>query len=174
MIYPIILYGDEFLRKKAIDFSLNEDVKDIVSNMFETMYEANGVGLASTQVGIEKRLIVINQKLDEEIFKSVFINPKITAFEGKLYSMVEGCLSLPGISGKVIRPFTIELEWYDENWNFHKEKFDGIKSRILQHEMDHLHGILYVDRIHPDERLKLFMQLEDIKNRKIKVNYFIK
>jgi len=179
MILPIYTYGEPILRLKANDISLNQkDIKkDIfkihIPNMLETVHNANGAGLAAPQIGLNIKLIVVDQQIsDTEIFKGVFINANILRYFGYANVMDEGCLSLPKISAFIIRLSEIEVEWYDENWKYHKEKFNGIKSRILQHEIDHTNGILFTDRIiNKDIKLKLSSQLDDIKNKKIKVNY---
>jgi len=172
MIKPIYLYGEEVLRKKSEDIDLeNEDASSIVFDMFETMYNANGVGLAAPQIGINKNIIVVDENLEDEKFKEVFINPKIIKHFGYLYKTEEGCLSFPGISGKVSRPIGITVKWYDENTNLHEEKFIGIKSIILQHEIDHLNGILYIDKIDPEDKMKIYKDLENIKKKKVETKY---
>jgi peptide deformylase len=176
MVYPIYLYGEDVLRKKAEDVDLNDPtLPSLIEDMFSTMRIANGAGLAAPQIGISKKLIVVEEKISEEkTFKIVLINPKLIGVGGDNVKFEEACLSLPGISADVNRPFMIGLEWYDENKEYHKEIFTEIESRIIQHELDHLDGKLYIDHLHPDVRMKLFMVLEDIKNRNIKVNYLIK
>jgi peptide deformylase len=178
MIYPIYTYGEDILRKKAEDLVFSKfkdgELDALIVDMFETMHNANGAGLAAPQIGVSTNLIVIEEEIsDGELFKGVFINPKIFASVG-LTTMAEGCLSFPGIYEKITRPEIIDVEWYDENKIHHREILRDIKSRILQHEIDHLNGVLFIDKLHPDNRLKIFMQLEDIKNKKVKTDYPIK
>jgi peptide deformylase len=176
MFYPIYTYGEEVLRNKAEDTNLNDPyLPVIISNMFETMYNANGAGLAAPQVGISKKIIVVEEEISEgTVFKGVFINPSIRYYSDQLQSFSEGCLSLPGITATVKRFTSVDVEWYDENKEYHREIFTGIKSIILQHEIDHLNGILFIDKLSLDERLKIFMQLENIKNKRIQTKYLIK
>ena len=173
MIHSIYVYGSDFLRKKVENVDLNDaTLSSTISDMFETMHNANGAGLAANQIGINKRIIVAEEEIsDGETFKGVFINPNILSYEGYLYSMKEGCLSFPGLKAEVSRPFAIEVEWYDEKAKYHKELFTGLPARILQHEIDHLKGILFIDKISLLDRLEKFMQLEDIKNKKVKTSY---
>ena len=182
MILPIHLYGDPVLSKKSDDIPLpfklkasdfvDEILKALVSDMFETMYNAKGAGLALPQTGINKRLIVVEQKIsDFETFKGVFFNPHIIEYKGQLMKMEEGCLSVPGVYANIVRQDEITIEYYDEDYIYHKETFRGIKSRILQHEIDHLEGILFVNKLTPTDRLTKYMKLENIKNRKHQYSY---
>lgn len=168
MIKPIITYDHPTLRNKSENIDLQRsDLKDIISDMWETIYDARGAGLAASQIGLNLNLIVVDEEIHPgEIFKGVFINAKILNYIGYLNEMKEGCLSFPGLSINVLRPISIEVEWYDENLIYHKEFFSGITARILQHEIDHTNGVLFIDRLNPDEKLKIFKQLEDIKNKK--------
>lgn len=166
MIKPILIYDDPILRNVSKDVDLQRsDLKEIIINMWETMYVANGAGLAASQIGLNINLIVVDEEINPgEIFKGVFINAKILNYAGYLSVMKEGCLSFPGLNIDVVRPLSIEVEWHDENLIYHKEFFAGITARILQHEIDHTNGILFIDRLNPDEKLKTFKQLEDIKS----------
>jgi len=173
MIYPIYTYGEDILRKIAKDVDLkNSTLSALVSDMYETMHNANGAGLAAPQIGMDVRVVVIEEEIrDGEIFSIVLINPKILNYSGFLSGMTEGCLSFPGISAYVTRPITVEIEWYDEKKEYHRQFFSDIKARIIQHEIDHLNGTVFIDRIHPEDRMKLFYQLENIKNKKVKTIY---
>ena len=175
MIYPIYLYGEEILRKKAEDADLNDpNLPQLISDMFETMHAANGAGLAAPQIGISKKLIVIEEEIkDGEIFKGVFINPNIISYAGYLTELTEGCLSFPEIKAQIRRPAFIDVEWHDENKKYYRELISGIPSIILQHEIDHLNGVLFIDKMNSTEKLKLFMDLENIRNKKVKINYLI-
>lgn len=186
MIYPIYTYGNDILRKRADDWPIPDilkkdpratlHLKNIIDAMWETLHNAEGAGLALPQLGLPGRIIVIEEEINPgEIFKGVFFNAHIHNYiEPFSHPINEGCLSFPGLILPISRPEKIDVEWYDENWIYHREIFDGIKSRILQHEIEHLEGILFIDRILPEEKLKLFMKLEDIKNKKVKAKYLIK
>lgn len=176
MIFPIYTYGQPILRNKAEDIDLDDVLlPSLIKDMFETMHNANGAGLAGPQVGLNRRITVVEEEVtDGKLFKGVFINPKILSYSGRMLVMTEGCLSFPDMYGKVIRPESIEVEWYDENKEYHKEFFHDIESRILQHEIDHLNGILFIDKVSALDRLKMFMRLEDIKNNKVPTSYEIK
>src|SRR6478735_2818026 len=152
MILPIVAYGDPVLKKKAQDIDSNyKDLPKLIENMFETMYEAHGVGLAAPQVGLGIRLFVVDgEPLDEENlkgFKKVFINPVILKEEGSEWPYEEGCLSIPGIRAEVMRHHKLTIEYYDENWKKVKEVYDGLKARIIQHEYDHIEGVLFIDHL---------------------------
>jgi len=153
MIYPIVVYGDPVLKKKATDFDKSEaeTVRKLIADMFETMYNAHGVGLAAPQIGISKRLFVIDgEPMDEEEckgFKKAFINPVILKEEGEEWEFDEGCLSIPGLREPVERPEKLTIKYLDENWEEKIEEYDGIKARIIQHEYDHIEGILFIDKL---------------------------
>ena len=144
MILPILSYGAPVLRKEGEDFEENTLLDKLIDDMFETMYAASGVGLAGPQIGISKRIFVVdgspfaepdeNGELDDEVlvlkdFKKVFINPIIENESGKLWSFSEGCLSIPGIREEVERKSSIKISFYDENWNFKEESYNGIGSK---------------------------------------------
>jgi peptide deformylase len=173
MTYPIYLYGEKILRDKAVDVDPTDPtLMQLISDMFETMHNANGAGLSAPQIGISKKIIVIEEELsDGELFKGVFINPKIIAYSGRNVYSAEGCLSFPGIPENIIRPLTIEVEWLDEKLELQHDFFHDIPSRILQHEIDHLNGILFIDKMNYVDRLGIFMKLEAIKEKKVKTSY---
>lgn len=167
MIRPIYTYGEPILEKEAEDIDLDDQSLDvIIKDMFETMYNAEGLGLAAPQIGISKKIIVIDEK---DILKGVFINARILRYLGPLSKMEEGCLSFPSLETNIIRPIASEIEWYDENKNYHKEIIVGIKSRILQHEIDHINGLLITDRMDEQEKNEKLGQLKDIKNKKFQI-----
>ena len=158
MILPILSYGSPILRKECDEFEEGESLKDLVSDMFETMYAASGVGLAGPQIGISKRIFTVDaspfaepeegEELDEKLkelkgFKKVFVNPIIENETGSPWPFSEGCLSIPGIREDVERKAVIKISYYDENWNFFEESYSGIAARIIQHEYDHIEGILF-------------------------------
>jgi peptide deformylase len=183
MILKVLSYGNNVLRRISEDIKSNHpNLQELISNMFETMYKAEGVGLAAPQIGENISLFVIDPKMmsedfpddNLEDFKKVFINPEIEEYFGEQISFREGCLSLPRISDEVTRPDGILISWYDENFNFHKEKFTGIKSRIIQHEYDHLDGILYIDKLKPIKRKLLESKLKKISKGNVYVKYDMK
>ncbi|MDR1882822.1 MAG: peptide deformylase [Prevotella sp.] len=154
MILPIYLYGHPALRKKAGEITPDyPDLKELVENMFATMYNADGIGLAAPQIGLDIRLFVVDlEPLAEDNplysgFKKVFINPVIAEETGETVKMEEGCLSLPGINENIDRKEKIRVQYFDENFIFHDETYDAFFARCIQHEYDHIEGILFVDRI---------------------------
>jgi len=169
MIKPIVLYGEEILRKPTLPYKVGIDLSETIQDLFDTMYNAKGAGLAGPQINLSERIFVVDPPYVD--FKRVFINPTILTYSGKAMAMSEGCLSVPNIEGEVVRASTIWIEWYDEKWEYHKEEFEGIKSRVIQHEYDHLDGILWMDRIDPGQGIKLIKNLKNISERNIEVTY---
>ncbi|MDX2129419.1 MAG: peptide deformylase [Chloroherpetonaceae bacterium] len=154
-ILPIYTYGDQVLKKTAKPLKgVDAKTRKLITDMFETMEQASGIGLAAPQVGVSIRLLVIDVSIIEkyeEIPPMVFINPQILEADG-LFTMEEGCLSIPGVRETVTRPDRIKLKYRDENFNEHIEEFDGLVSRVIQHELDHLNGELFVEKL--DSKLK--------------------
>ena len=144
----ILEYPDPFLVRKAAPVGAVDDrIRTLVRDMFETMYAAEGVGLAAPQVGVGKRVIVIDvSPVDETIAPVAVVNPEIVLRKGSA-TAVEGCLSVPGIQGEVVRAETVEVRGMDEQGKPLRIRADGILSRALQHEIDHLDGILFIDRL---------------------------
>ncbi len=178
MIYPISIIGSSVLRKKAEDITRNyPDLDQLIKDMFDTMYESDGVGLAAPQIGKSIRLLVIDASPMEDEdpilkdFKKVFINAKITEREGDSELMTEGCLSIPGIQEEVKRINKIRIEYYDENFVFYDEYYEGFAARVIQHEYDHLDGILFVDRISPIRKQLIKGKLKDISRGKFEAKY---
>lgn len=178
MILPICLYGNPVLRKKAADVTMEkEELKELISNMFETMYNAYGVGLAAPQVGKSLRLFVIDSESfkelypDEEVRKQAFINPQITKRYGEEFLFSEGCLSVPDIHEEVMRPSTIEITYLDEDLNEHTETISGGVARIIQHEYDHLEGLVFTDHLTSLKKMILKRRLTDIANGRIRPRY---
>lgn len=154
MILPIYLYGQPALRKVAHDIDKDyPNLKDLIQNMFETMYKAEGIGLAAPQVGLDIRLFVIDlEPLAEDDpkyqgFKKVFINARILEETGEEVSLQEGCLSIPGINENVTRKETIRIKYVDENFVEHDEVYSDFFARCIQHEYDHIEGKLFIDKI---------------------------
>ncbi len=178
MIYPIILYGDPVLKKKTAEIPEGDDIKELVSDMFETMYHASGVGLAAPQIGKSLRLFVIDSEPIEEKEgkgrKQAFINPQILESSGDPWDFEEGCLSIPGIREDVKREPKITIEYFDEDWNLHEETFDGIQARIIQHEYDHIEGILFTDYLSAFKKRLIKGKLANICKGKVDTEYKIK
>jgi peptide deformylase len=180
MILPITVYGNPILRKRSQELTPDYDgLNTTIDNMFETMYKAEGVGLAAPQVNKSIRLIVIDATPFEEDepelkdFKKAFINPEILSFEGDEEAFNEGCLSLPGIREDVLRPTKIKVKYLDTDFKEHVEEWEGIRARVMQHEFDHLEGKLFVDRISPIRRRLLSGKLNAISKGKILPDYRI-
>lgn len=179
MIYPIVLYGDPVLKKEGEDLEPDDiDVKTLVADMFETMYQASGVGLAAPQIGKSVRVFVIDSTpMDEDKSKGVkqaFINPEILEEDGEEWAFEEGCLSIPGIREDVYRPDKITIRYFDEEWNEHEKTFDDIAARVIQHEYDHIEGILFTDHITAFKKRLLKGRLTNISKGKVDVDYRIK
>ena len=144
----ILVYPDPFLARKALPVAVVDDrVRALIRDMFETMYAAEGVGLAATQVGVGKRVIVVDvSPVDETIAPVAVVNPEIVEREGSVTG-IEGCLSVPGVQGEVCRAETVEVRGKDEQGRPVRIRASGILSRALQHEIDHLDGVLFIDRV---------------------------
>lgn len=187
MILPIMAYGHPVLRKKAADITPDyPDLKEFIANMYETMENARGVGLAAPQVGKSIRLFLVdasafaedpeNESEKEELkkFKHVFINPQIIEEEGEEWAFAEGCLSIPDIHENVNRQPNVTMTWLDENFKEHKATFSGIRARIIQHEYDHIEGVLFIDHINPFRRNLLKGKLANISKGKSSASYRMK
>lgn len=179
MIYPIVMYGDPVLKKPAQDIEKGSiDVKKLVEDMYETMREASGIGLAAPQIGKSVRLFIVDgSPLEEEgmeDFQKVFINPEIVWEEGDDWAFVEGCLSIPGIREEVTRPSRLCINYLDENFVEHEEEFDGMKARIIQHEYDHIEGVLFTDYLTAFKKRILKGKLANISRGKCEADYKIK
>ncbi|GAB5557909.1 MAG: peptide deformylase [Schleiferiaceae bacterium] len=185
MILPIVAYGDPVLKKKGKDIDANyPGLEELISNMWDTMHNANGIGLAAPQIGRSIRLFVVDAtpfaEPDENgeggmpelvDFKKVFINAEILEETGDEWAYNEGCLSIPDIHEDVYRHPTITVKYLDENFEEHTETFDGIAARIIQHEYDHIDGILFTDKLSSLRRRLLKGRLTSISKGKIKVGY---
>lgn len=178
MIKPIYVYGSPVLRKVANEIPEDyPNLKQLVEDMFETMYHSEGVGLAAPQIGLSIRLFVIDaspfaeDEPELEGFKRVYINPKIIERTGDSVQFNEGCLSIPNIREDVDRPDSVTIEYYDENFQLKTETYEGIVARIVQHEFDHLEGILFTDKVSPIRRQMLKSKLLAIAKGKVSVAY---
>ena len=181
MILPIVAYGTPVLKQKAQEISNNYPHLDqLIDDMFETMYDANGVGLAAPQIGRSIRLFVVDgspfsdDEPDMAEFCKVFINPEILSEEGSEWDFNEGCLSIPSVREDVRRKPNILIRYQDEEFNIVEEKYDGTKARIIQHEFDHLEGILFTDYLSPLKKRLLKRKLTDISKGNVKVDYRMK
>ena len=181
MILPVYVYGAPVLRKVAENINSNQNgLSELIDNMFETMYNADGVGLAAPQVGELIRLFIVDAAplVEDEPslkgFKKVFINPQITERIGDKWEYTEGCLSIPNIREDVERPDVIKIEYLDENFKHYSETFEGVKARIIQHEYDHLDGVLFVDKLSPIRKKLLKPKLQSISKGKFEANYKVK
>ena len=188
MILPIIAYGDPVLRK--VCDTIPEDYPELpklIEDMFQTMYHSNGVGIAAPQVGLAIRLFVVdtngfseNEDLTSEEkeylrnFKKVFINAKIIEEEGQPWAFNEGCLSIPGVTEDVARKPTLVIEYQDEHFVKHTETFTGLAARVIQHEYDHIEGILFTDHLTSFKKHLLKNKLNNISSGKVKVSYKMK
>jgi peptide deformylase len=181
MIFPIYLYGHPILRKKTKDIPLDyPDLNILLKNMYETMYKAEGIGLAAPQIGLEDRILVVDLTPYKEQdpacdgFKKVFINAHIIEKEGEENIMEEGCLSIPNIHEKVPRFNRIRIQYLDENLLPHDEVYEGYKARVIQHEYDHLDGILFVDHISGLRKQMIRSKLNKISNGIVNCSYRVK
>ena len=166
------------LRKVARDIDENfENLEGFIEDMFETMNDSDGIGLASPQVGKDIRLFVVDASPLEEDepelkdFRKVFINPQIVERTGEKSNFNEGCLSIPNIREEVVREPEIRIQYYDENFEYYDEVYKGVASRIIQHEYDHLDGILFTDKVSPIKKRLLRGKLQAISKGKFEVSY---
>lgn len=188
MILPIIGYGDPVLRKVGEEVSKDyPNLKEVIANMYETMYNAHGVGLAAPQVGLAISIFIVDcepfsdsDDLSKEeaaqlkTFKKTFINPKILKEEGEEWGFNEGCLSIPDVREDVFRHEQITIEYYDENFNKHTDVYDGLIARVIQHEYDHIEGILFTDRISSLKKRLISKKLQNIMEGKARPDYKMK
>lgn len=188
MILPIVAYGDPILKQRAKEIiSSSKDLEILLKNMWETMYAANGVGLAAPQVGKSLRLFIVDgspfsveasltedEKNELKGFKKVFINPKILQKSDDLENFNEGCLSIPDVRGDVTRPTTIKIKYQNQYFKEITEHISGLPSRIVQHEYDHLEGILFTDKLSALKKKLLKNKLLKISRGNINVDYLMK
>jgi peptide deformylase len=185
MILPIVAYGDPVLRKMGVEIDKDyPNLKELIANMKETMYNASGVGLAAPQIGKAIRLFVIDASpfaedddLDDEEratlkeFNRVYINPKILDEEGEEWTFNEGCLSIPDVREDVTRKPKVTLEYQDEDFNTHTEVLNGLAARVFQHEYDHIEGVLFTDKVSSLKKRLIKRKLENISKGKIRADY---
>ena len=185
MILPIVAYGSPVLKKIAKEITSDyPNLNQLIGNMWETMYASNGVGLAAPQIGISIRMFIIDASpfVDEELmdekevktlsnFKKIFINPKIISEDGNLWDFNEGCLSIPNVREDVSRCPKIKVEYQDEDFKTHVKEFDGLIARVIQHEYDHIEGILFTDKVSSLKKRLLKGKLTNISKGKTSVDY---
>ncbi len=180
MILPIYALGQPVLKKVAEPITPDyPELSVLLENMWETMYHADGVGLAAPQIGLSIRLFLADTtqverktvRENDEPLKKVFINAQIIEETGDTFSYEEGCLSIPDIRGDVERDSIIRIRWQDENFEHHEATFNGINARVIQHEYDHLEGILFTERLKPLKRRLIQRKLEAIKTGKVRTEY---
>ena len=182
MVYPIIMYGDPVLRKRAKEIEKGSlDIKALVQDMFDTMHSARGIGLAAPQIGKSVRLFVVDGTTledEDEVedmtgFRKTFINPVLIEEKGETWEFEEGCLSIPNIRENVTRPEKVKIRYVDEAWNQKEEEYDGMKARIIQHEYDHLDGKMFIDYLTPLKKRMLKGKLTDISKGVVNTEYRI-
>jgi peptide deformylase len=191
MILPIVAYGDGVLRRRASDITPEyEGLEQLISDMFETMYSASGIGLAAPQVGRSIRLFVVDTETalkhfeedkeeknpfnGEEGIRRIFINAKAVNKNGSPFSYNEGCLSIPKIREDIDRPGEITIEYLDEKFQPHRETFKGLAGRVIQHEYDHIDGVLFIDYLKPLRKRLIKKKLESISKGEVEVDYKMK
>lgn len=178
MIYPITAYGDPVLKEEAQDIPQDyPNLKELISDMFDTMYHAHGVGLAAPQISKGIRLFVIDSEpmMDDEDegkgVKKAFINPEIVEESGEEWGFEEGCLSIPGVREVVYRPERIVIRYFDEDWNEHEDTYDGMTARVIQHEYDHIEGILFTDYLNGLKKRLIKNKLAKISKGEVDADY---
>ena len=185
MILPVVAYGDAVLKKKAKNITPEyPNFSDLLENMWETMYGAHGVGLAAPQIGLPIRIFLVDttpfaddESYSEEeqeklaSFKKVFINAEIIEEEGEEWAFSEGCLSIPGINEDVFRKPTVTIKYQDENFKEYTETYDGLIARVIQHEYDHIEGILFTDKLSSLKKRLIKGKLTNISKGKCSADY---
>jgi peptide deformylase len=181
MILPVYTYGQPVLRKKCQEISPNyPELQDLISNMWETMYQASGVGIAAPQVGKSIRLFVIDSEQilqedsEETGFKKVFMNAEILEENGEEWAYEEGCLSIPQVRGDVERHESIKIRYQDENFNEFIETYSGINARVIQHEYDHIEGVLFTEKLKPIKKRMVQRKLDAIRKGNVSADYKLK
>jgi len=182
MILPVTLYGDPVLKKRAAEIDADyPNLQETIKNMWQTMYAASGVGIAAPQVGLSIRIFLVDtiqladkKKKDFKGIKKVFINPSIVQQTGEEWKYEEGCLSIPGIREDVFRESDIKIHYFDENFNEFTESYDDINARVIQHEYDHIDGVLFTDKLKPLKKKLLLPKLNKISRGEVDVDYRVK
>ena len=178
MIYPIYVYGSSVLREPTVEINSDyPELSKVIKNMFDTMYDAEGVGLAAPQIGKSIKLFLVDlSPLEDEYpelkdFVKVFINPNIYDYSEEVCTRSEGCLSLPGLNEDVSRPNTIKMTYLDENFVEHDEEFSEFTARVIQHEYDHLDGVVFADKVAMLRKALMRNKLSAMSKGKFKAYY---
>lgn len=188
MILPIVAYGNAVLKQNATPVGPDtEGLEELLRNMWETMYNGRGVGLAAPQIGKSLRIFLVDTEqlvkeneeaeVGDELYKiktgikKVFINPEMISETGNPWVYEEGCLSIPDVRVKISRNEDIRIRYQNEAFETFEESFDGMNARVIQHEYDHLEGILLTDRMSPLKKSLLKGKLDSITKGRIDVNY---
>ena len=184
MILPVYAYGQSVLKRVATDVDpADPELEKLLADMWETMYHADGVGLAAPQIGKSLRIFLVDtvqleregRKGDEDPgIKTAFINAHKVEEQGEPWSYEEGCLSIPHVRGEVERPARITLRYLDGDLNEHTTTFTGMNARVIQHEYDHIDGVLFVDHVSPLKRRLINSKLEKIRKGKVSADYRLK
>jgi len=179
MILPIMALGQPVLKRVAAPIEEDyEGLEELIANMWDTMYNAKGIGLAAPQIGRSIRLFLVDTEQFEELevpgIKKVFINAEILSEEGEPWAYEEGCLSIPKINGEVSRPETVTIRYMDEKFKEYTETFDDMNARVIQHEYDHIEGIMFTELLKPLKRRLLSRKLDNIRKGKINPEYKMK
>ena len=179
MILPIYGYGFSVLKTECKDIDKDyNNLEKLISDMWKTMYNASGVGLAAPQIGRSIRLFLVDTEQFEELevpgIKKVIINAEILSEEGEPWAYEEGCLSIPKINGEVVRPESVTIRYMDEKFQEHTETYDDMNARVIQHEYDHIDGILFTELLKPLKRRLLSRKLDNIRKGKISPEYKMK
>ena len=188
MILPIYAYGQSVLKKVATEIDADyPNLQELIANMWETMRNAEGVGLAAPQIGLSIRLFLVDTLTAQEEekkksgkepeyqgIKKVFINAEMIEETGKDNTFEEGCLSIPDITGDVERLDTIKIRYLDENFVERVEQYDGTNARVIQHEYDHIEGVLFVEKLKPLKKRLVKRKLEKLKKGRVKADYKMK
>ncbi len=177
-ILPVVTYDDPVLRKPADTVQQDHPgLEEFIDDLFDTMYEANGVGLAAPQVGVSLKLFVVDadaiteDEEEESLGPGVFINPEIEVLEGEKWDAEEGCLSIPDVREKVSRPDTIRIRYQDRDFQDREEVHSGWYARVLQHEYDHLRGVLFIDYLGAFRKRLIRKKLEEIRAGRVEAAY---
>jgi len=185
MILPIVAYGDPVLKKRAAEITADyTDLQSLITNMYETMYGAYGVGLAAPQIGLSVRIFLVDtapfaedesySEAERKVlksFKKTFINPEILEESGEEWAFNEGCLSIPNVREDVLRKSEIKIRYQYENFETHTHEFNGLIARVIQHEYDHIEGVLFTDKVSSLKKRLLKSKLSSISKGKINVDY---
>jgi peptide deformylase len=184
MILPVFAFGQPVLREKCLPIAApSPELTELIKNMWATMYDSNGVGLAAPQIGKNLRLFIADTtQIDDDTkrktaapgYKKVFINPEILEETGKAWDYEEGCLSIPNIRGSVERLPLLRIRYQNEAFEWCEETYDGMNARVIQHEFDHIEGILFIDKLNPLKRRMIQRRLDAIKIGNVDVDYKMK